>query len=77
MSSQASDSAKKLALFDSERAESARVVVASLDGPADPDVAKKWEAEIVHRIRQIDAGTITVLTVDEVRERIRNRWAQF
>ena len=78
MSSQALDSAKELALAlsESERAELARALLANLDGPPDPDVAEQWEAEIVRRIRQIDAGTATFLTVGEVRERIRNRMAQ-
>lgn len=77
MSSQALDSAKEiaLALAENERAELARTLVASLDGPPDTDVAQKWEAEILRRVKQIDRGDAAFLTVDETLERIRSRIA--
>jgi putative addiction module component (TIGR02574 family) len=75
LSSHALDSAKEiaLALTEKERAELARTLVASLDGPADPDVADKWEAEILRRIEQIDNGNAEFLTVEETMERLRLR----
>lgn len=78
MSSQAMDSAIEitLALDEKERAELARTLVASLDGPLDSDVAGKWEAEILRRVEQIDNGDAEFLTVDETLERIRRRLAR-
>ena len=77
MSRQAFDSTKELALVlpESERAELASALVASLDGPPDPDVAQAWEAEILRRIDQIDQGEANFLTPEEVIERVRKRLA--
>ena len=54
MSRQAFDSAKELALelSESERAELASALVASLDGPPDPDAEQLWEREIVRRLEK-------------------------
>lgn len=53
-----------------ERAELAAELLASLDGPSDPDAAEAWDAEIERRIAAIDAGTVTLEPWDEVRRRI-------
>ncbi len=45
-----------LNLSEAERAELAYNLVASLDGPADPDVEKAWDAEIMRRLAEIDSG---------------------
>lgn len=78
MFSQAFDSAKELAfsLTEAERAELASALLASLDGAPDPDAAEQWEAEILRRIQQIDQGNATFLSLEELRERIRNRLAR-
>jgi hypothetical protein len=40
------------------RAELAAELLASLDGPADPDAEVAWEVEIVRRVAAIEAGTV-------------------
>jgi putative addiction module component (TIGR02574 family) len=49
-----------LALSADERAELAAALIASLDGPADPDAEAAWAAEIERRGAEIDAGTPTI-----------------
>ena len=75
MSVQELDAARKIALSLSEhdRAALASELVASLDGPKDPDVAVAWDIEICRRINEIEAGTATLLDPDEVLARARAR----
>jgi len=40
------------------RAEVVAELLASLDGPTDPDAESAWDAEIQRRIEAIEAGTI-------------------
>lgn len=56
-----------------ERARLARDLLASLDGPADADVAEAWEAEILRRIDQIEDGSARLLDRAELRRRMRSR----
>jgi putative addiction module component (TIGR02574 family) len=60
-------------LSDAERAEFALFLIASLDGPADPDVEEAWRLEIERRIGQIDRGEVQPIPGDEVFARLRNR----
>lgn len=62
-----------LALSEAERAHLAHDLVASLDGPAEQDVADAWDKEIVRRINEIDSGSATLLDVSEVISDIRKR----
>ncbi len=62
--------ADALRLDDDARAELAAELVASLDGPADPDAESAWDAEIERRIAAIEAGTIPLEPWDQVRRRI-------
>ena len=62
--------ADALRLGENERAELAAEVLASLDGPGDPDAESAWEAEIRRRIDAIDAGTMELEPWDAVRRRI-------
>jgi putative addiction module component (TIGR02574 family) len=62
--------ADALRLDDDARAELAAELLASLDGPADPDAETAWDAEIERRIAAIEAGTIPLESWDEVRRRI-------
>ncbi|MDT8399321.1 MAG: addiction module protein [Pseudomonadales bacterium] len=62
-----------MALPEDERAKLASDMVASLDGPADAEVAKAWDIEICRRINEIEAGTAKLLDVDEVLARARAR----
>ena len=62
--------ADALRLDDEARAELAAELVASLDGPADPDAESAWDAEIERRIAAIEAGTLPLEPWDQVRRRI-------
>jgi putative addiction module component (TIGR02574 family) len=62
--------ADALRLDEDARAELAAELLASLDGPADPDAETAWDAEIERRIAAIEAGTIPLEPWDEVRRRI-------
>jgi putative addiction module component (TIGR02574 family) len=62
-----------LSLSLGERAELARDLMASLDGPADPDAQSLWDREICRRINKLRAGEATLLDPKEVLSRIRKR----
>jgi putative addiction module component (TIGR02574 family) len=62
--------ADALRLDDEARAELAAELLASLDGPADPDAESAWDAEIERRIAAIEAGTISLEPWEQVRRRI-------
>ncbi len=62
--------AEALRLDDDSRAALAAELLASLDGPADPDGESAWEAEIERRITDIEAGTIHLEPWEQVRRRI-------
>ena len=62
-----------LDLPESERAELAHNLVASLDGPSEPDVEKAWDAEILRRLAEIDSGTAILIDREEFARRIRAR----
>lgn len=64
-----------LALSEGDRATLARDLVASLDGPEDPDAAKAWDIELCRRINEIEAGNATLLDADDVLTRARSRLA--
>ena len=64
-----------LALSEAERANLAHDLVASLDGPAEQDVADAWDKEIVRRINEIDSGNATLLDASEVIADIRKRFS--
>lgn len=62
--------ADALRLEPDARAEVAAELLASLDGPADPDAGAAWDAEIDRRIEAIDAGAIRLESWSDVRRRI-------
>lgn len=62
-----------LSLSKAERAELAHNLVASLDGRADPDAETAWDAEILRRLAQIDAGTADLIDRVEFRRLMRAR----
>ena len=62
-----------LDLSESERAELAHNLVASLDGPPDPDVEKAWDTEILRRLAEIDSGTANLIDREEFSRRLRAR----
>jgi putative addiction module component (TIGR02574 family) len=75
MGNQALDALRSdaLSLSESERAELAHDLLASLDGPPDPDATDAWEAEILRRLDQIDEGTAKLVGRTELMRRIRDR----
>lgn len=64
-----------LGLPEAERAELAHSLVASLDGAADADAANEWDAEILRRLAEVDAGTASLVDREEFRRRISARIA--
>lgn len=62
-----------LSLSESERAELAHNLVASLDGSAEQDVEKVWDSEILRRLAEIDSGTASLIDREEFGRRLRAR----
>jgi putative addiction module component (TIGR02574 family) len=52
-----------------ERADLAAELIASLDGPADPDVEAAWAAEIERRATRVLSGDSRGISWGEVRRR--------
>jgi putative addiction module component (TIGR02574 family) len=57
--------AEALSLSQRERAELAHALLSSLDGFPDADAAQAWEAEILSRLDQLDAGTAETVSREE------------
>lgn len=64
--------AEALRLDPDSRAELAAELLASLDGPADPDAEAAWTAEIERRVAAIEAGTAKLEPWEDVRRRIEH-----
>lgn len=62
--------ADALRLDAKARAELAAELLASLEGPADPDSEAAWAAEIERRIKALEAGTENLESWEEVKRRI-------
>jgi hypothetical protein len=62
--------ADALSLEPEARADVAAELLASLDGPADPDAEAAWDAEIARRIAAIESGAIRLEPWSEVKRRI-------
>ena len=62
-----------LKLSEPDRAELAQKLVASLDGTPDPGVASAWDADILRRLAEIDAGTAKLIDRTEFSRRMRAR----
>jgi putative addiction module component (TIGR02574 family) len=65
-----------LRLSEAERAELAHSLVESLDGPADQDSESAWDAEIVRRLAEVDAGAAELIDREEMRRRMRARMSR-
>ena len=52
------------------RAELAAELLASLDGPADPDAASAWTAEIKRRVAALESGSAKLEAWDVAKRRI-------
>ena len=64
--------ANALRLDVKSRAGLATELLASLEGPADPDAEAAWAAEIQRRVAALEAGTAELESWDDVRRRIEN-----
>jgi putative addiction module component (TIGR02574 family) len=62
--------AEALRLDADARAELAAEILASLDGPSDPDAEEAWAAEIERRIAAIESGRAQLEPWDDVKRRI-------
>ena len=62
-----------LNLPHAERAELACNLVQSLDGAADPDAAKAWDAEILRRLDELTSGNAQIIDRAEFARRMRER----
>ena len=62
--------AEALKLELDARAELATELLASLDGPSDPDAEASWAIEIERRVAAIEAGTGQLEPWDDVKRRI-------
>lgn len=62
--------ADALRLEPETRAELAAELLASLDGPTDPDAEAAWDAEITRRVEAIESGTIRLEPWTDVKRRI-------
>ena len=65
-----------LRLSKAERAELAHSLLLSLDGPIDANAESAWDAEVLHRLGEIDAGTAELIDRDELRQRMRARMSR-
>lgn len=52
------------------RAELAAELLASLEGPAEPDAEAAWAREIQRRVRALEAGTERLESWEDVKRRI-------
>ncbi len=62
--------AEALRLDPASRAELAAELLASLDGPSDPDAEAAWHAEIKRRVAALEAGTAKLEDWADVKRRI-------
>jgi putative addiction module component (TIGR02574 family) len=62
-----------LELPESERAELAHDLLASLDGPPDADAQQAWEAEITKRLDGLETGKVRTIDAEEALHRIDAR----
>ncbi len=62
--------ADALRLDADSRAELATELLASLDGPSDPDAEAAWAAEIERRVAAIEAGKVKLEPWEDVKRRI-------
>ena len=61
------------ALSEQDRATLAGLLIESLESEPDPGVEAAWAAEIERRVAELDAGTVTTIPWEEVRQRLLDR----
>jgi len=62
---------KALSLPESERAELAGNLLASLDADVDPNVDAAWQEEVVRRRDEVRSGKISTISWDSVQRKAR------
>jgi putative addiction module component (TIGR02574 family) len=62
--------ADALRLDADSRAQLAAELLASLDGPSDPDAEAAWQAEIEQRVADLKAGKVRLEPWEQVKRRI-------
>ena len=62
-------------LPDRDRAELAGMLLETLDGEPDPDVEAAWAEEVERRVRQVEAGEVTMIPWEQVRAELFGRMA--
>ena len=50
-------------------------LLATLEGQPDSDAEGAWAKEIERRVREVDDGTVELISWDEVRKRLESRLA--
>jgi putative addiction module component (TIGR02574 family) len=65
--------AEALRLDADARAQLAAELLASLDGPSDPDAKAAWQAEIQRRVAALEAGKLDLEPWADVKRRIVKR----
>ena len=60
-------------LSEHDRATLAGLLIESLEGEPDPGVEAAWAAEIERRVAELEAGTVTTIPWEEVRQRLLDR----
>jgi putative addiction module component (TIGR02574 family) len=56
-----------------ERAELAREIIASLDGPPDEGADDAWIVEIERRVREVEEGSVRPVGWSEAERRVKER----
>jgi putative addiction module component (TIGR02574 family) len=56
-----------------QRARLARDLIASLEGPPDPDAPKAWTKEVDRRAKEVREGAVQLAGWKQVRKRIASR----
>ena len=62
--------ADALRLGPDARAQLAAELLASLDGPGDPDAEAAWQAEIERRVAALEAGKVKLEPWEDVKQRV-------
>ena len=60
-------------LSDNDRAQLAGMLLESLEDEPDADVEAAWAEEVERRIRQVDAGEVTMIPWEQVRAELFSR----
>jgi len=60
-------------LTEQDRATLAGLLIESLEGEPDADVEAAWAAEIERRVAELEAGTVTTVPWEQVRQRLLDR----